>query len=286
MAATPVQQDAEVVDIERVGDYYHLTLAAPTITSQGVRPGHFVAVAVGGADSSMLLRRAFSIYRSDPQSGTLDIVFDIHGRGTAWLARARRNDVVNVVAPLGTPFTLPAEGMPCVLVAGGYGAAPMFELARQLRAGGRYVVMVLGAATRTRLFGVAEARRSADEVHVTTVDGSAGEEGLITEPLRRALQEHERVSVYACGPMGMLAAVAEAAAEVGAASQCAVEEAMACGVGVCMTCVLPVVGDDGVTRMVRSCTDGPVFDGSRVRWADVGTVPADTWGAPVSAGGH
>jgi dihydroorotate dehydrogenase electron transfer subunit len=63
-----------------------------------------------------------------------------------------------------------------------------------------------------------------------------------------------------------------------------VEESMACGVGVCMTCVLPVVGDDGVTRMVRSCTEGPVFAGDRVRWADVGTVPADTWGAP--AGGQ
>jgi dihydroorotate dehydrogenase electron transfer subunit len=60
---------------------------------------------------------------------------------------------------------------------------------------------------------------------------------------------------------------------------------MACGIGVCMTCVLPVRGADGVTRMVRSCTDGPVFKGSDVRWADVGTVPPDTLGAPV-AGGH
>ena len=61
--------------------------------------------------------------------------------------------------------------------------------------------------------------------------------------------------------------------------------AMACGVGVCMTCVLPVVGDDGVTRMLRSCVDGPVFRGDRVRWDDVGTVPADTYGAPTG-GGH
>ena len=91
--------------------------------------------------------------------------------------------------------------------------------------------------------------------------------------------------VYACGPMPMLAAVAEVAAEHGAYSQCAVEESMACGIGVCMTCVLPVVGDDGVTRMLRSCIDGPVFRGDRVRWADVGTIPA---GHPRRArgGGH
>jgi dihydroorotate dehydrogenase electron transfer subunit len=91
--------------------------------------------------------------------------------------------------------------------------------------------------------------------------------------------------VYACGPMGMLAAVSRVAAELGAWSQCAVEESMACGVGVCMTCVLPVVGEDGVTRMVRSCVEGPVFRGDLVRWDDVGTIPEGTLGAPAPIGG-
>ena len=91
--------------------------------------------------------------------------------------------------------------------------------------------------------------------------------------------------VYACGPMAMLSSVAAVAAERGAYSQCAVEEAMACGIGVCMTCVLPVIGDDGVTRMLRSCVDGPVFRGDRVRWDEVGTIPEGTLGAPVT-GGH
>jgi len=81
--------------------------------------------------------------------------------------------------------------------------------------------------------------------------------------------------------MPMLAAIAGIAQRRGIASQTAVEEAMACGVGVCMTCVLPVIGADGVTRMVRSCTEGPVFFGEDVRWADVGTVPDDCLGAPV-----
>jgi dihydroorotate dehydrogenase electron transfer subunit len=91
--------------------------------------------------------------------------------------------------------------------------------------------------------------------------------------------------VYACGPMAMLQSVAEVAAAQGAHSQCAVEEAMACGIGICMTCVLPVIGDDGVTRMLRSCVEGPVFRGDRVRWDEVGTIPADTLGAP-QVGGH
>jgi dihydroorotate dehydrogenase electron transfer subunit len=87
--------------------------------------------------------------------------------------------------------------------------------------------------------------------------------------------------VYACGPMAMLQAVTEVASNVGVTAQCAVEESMACGIGVCMTCVLPVRGEDGVTRMLRSCVDGPVFRGEQVRWDCVGTVPEDTYGAPA-----
>jgi dihydroorotate dehydrogenase electron transfer subunit len=85
--------------------------------------------------------------------------------------------------------------------------------------------------------------------------------------------------VYACGPMGMLRAVADMATNAGVPSYVAVEESMACGIGVCMTCVLPVVGEDGRTRFARSCTEGPVFGGDRVRFADVGRLTADVVGA-------
>jgi dihydroorotate dehydrogenase electron transfer subunit len=86
--------------------------------------------------------------------------------------------------------------------------------------------------------------------------------------------------IYACGPMPMLRQVTALAGRYDIPVQVAVEEAMACGVGVCMTCVLPVVGTDGITRMVRSCIDGPVFRGEQVRWDDVGTIPFDAFGAP------
>lgn len=127
-SAIPVQTDAEVLDLRRVGEYFLMTLSAPG-AADDVRPGHFVVVAVGGDDSSMLLRRAFSIYRADAAAGTIEIVFAVHGRGTAWLARRRRGDWTNIVAPLGRPFVLPTEPVACALVAGGYGAAPMFGLA-------------------------------------------------------------------------------------------------------------------------------------------------------------
>lgn len=286
---TPVQVRGEVLGTRRVGEYHQLTLVAPGVAEQ-VRPGHFVALAVGGETSANLLRRAFSVYRTQDRGvygGTVDIVFAEHGPGTRWLAQVRQHDSVDVVGPLGKPFALPKEPVPCTLVGGGYGSAPLFTLAEQLRERGCRVDFVLGAATEGRLFGVLEAKRMSQSVAVVTEDGSLGDRGRVTDVLPAVLNRTQADVVYACGPMGMLAAVSELATHFGAHSQCAVEEAMACGIGVCMTCVLPVVGDDGVTRMVRSCVDGPVFRGDAVRWNEVGTVPADTWGAPTAEGvGH
>ena len=282
-----IQVTGEVLGLRRSGEYHVLTLTAPGI-AELTRPGHFVALAVGGAESSMLLRRAFSIYSVQSRGvygGTLEIVFATHGKGTEWLAKLHRHDQVDIVGPLGRPFALPKEPVSCVLVAGGYGSAPMFSLADALRARGCRVDVVLGASTEGKLFGVLDAKRIAATLTITTDDGSLGEKGRVTDVLGSVMDRTNAEVVYACGPMAMLSSVAAVAAERGAYSQCAVEEAMACGIGVCMTCVLPVIGDDGVTRMLRSCVDGPVFRGDRVRWDEVGTIPEGTLGAPVT-GGH
>ena len=282
-----IQVTGEVLGLRRSGEYHVLTLTAPGI-AELTRPGHFVALAVGGAESSMLLRRAFSIYSVQSRGvygGTLEIVFATHGKGTEWLAKLHRHDQVDIVGPLGRPFALPKEPVSCVLVAGGYGSAPMFSLADALRARGCRVDVVLGASTEGKLFGVLDAKRIAATLTITTDDGSLGEKGRVTDVLGSVMDRTNAEVVYACGPMAMLSSVAAVAAERGAYSQCAVEEAMACGIGVCMTCVLPVIGDDGVTRMLRSCVDGPVFRGDRVRWDEVGTIPEVTLGAPVT-GGH
>jgi hypothetical protein len=98
--------------------------------------------------------------------------------------------------------------------------------------------------------------------------------------LDQVIHEARTDVIYACGPMPMLRQVTVLAGRYDIPVQAAVEEAMACGVGVCMTCVLPVIGSDGITRMARSCVDGPVFRGEQVRWDDVGTIPFDAFGAP------
>ena len=265
-----------------VGGYLHMIVDAPGVAK--VEPGHFAALAVGGPNGATLLRRAFSIHKSTPGE-TLEFIFAPHGPGTQWLATQRAGDVIDIIAPLGKPFILPKQPISCVIVAGGYGAAPMELLARELRARNCRVDVVLGAATQEKLFGVLDLKGVSDSLIVTTDDGTSGVRGRVTDVLAGVITKNNSQAVYACGPMPMLQAVAQVSQDNGAFSQCAVEESMAYGIGVCMTCVLPIIGDDGVTRMARSCVDGPVFRGDRVRWDDVDTVPSDAFGAP-RPGGH
>lgn len=284
----PLQVAGEVLSIKRVGAYQAMTVIAPGIPEL-TRPGHFLAVQVGGPESSMLLRRAFAIYDVKDRGvygGTVEFVFAVHGKGTAWLSQRRAQDKLDVVGPLGKPFRLPKSPVNVTLVGGGYGSAPLLPLATALRERGCRVDIVLGAGTGDKLFGFLDAKRMADSVAVTTDDGSVGVHGRVSDVLPGVLDKSRSDVVYACGPMAMLRAVSDLAQERGIPCQVAVEESMACGIGVCMTCVLPVVGDDGLTRMVRSCVEGPVFLGDRVRWDDVGTVPPDTVGAITAPGAH
>jgi dihydroorotate dehydrogenase electron transfer subunit len=284
----PVQdRDAEIFAVQKVGAYVQFTVVAPGIAADA-QPGQFVAVAVGGADSPMLLRRAFALYGATPSgdfAGTIQFVVAEHGPGTRWLVNRRAGEHLDVVGPLGQPFPIPSGPAPAVLVGGGYGSAPLIPLAQTLLARGSTVEMVLGAATADRLFGELIAKRLIGEVTVTTDDGSAGQAGIVTDVLDDAVQRINAEIIYACGPMPMLCAVGEVARKHAIHAQVAVEEAMACGIGVCMTCVLPVRGDDGKSRFVRSCVDGPVFDAARIRWADIGTLPPDLVGADAM-GGH
>ncbi|MGY1616334.1 dihydroorotate dehydrogenase electron transfer subunit [Geodermatophilus sp. SYSU D00691] len=273
-ANPPVQRVVEVVGRRPVAAYVELTLDAPEIAA-AAEPGQFVAFAVGGPLSAALLRRSIAI--AGTGDGRVTVVVAPHGAGSTWLAQLQPGDTVDVIGPLGRPFPLPDPGTPALLVGGGYGAAALVGLAALLAGRGSRVAAVAGAASADRLCSLDELAAAGAEVVVTTDDGSAGRQGLVTVAVDERLADAG--VVYACGPMPMLRAVAGAASARGLPSYVAVEEAMACGIGVCMTCVLPVIGADGRSRFTRSCTEGPVFGGDRVRFADVGSLPADVVGA-------
>jgi dihydroorotate dehydrogenase electron transfer subunit len=264
---SPVRELCAVLDRRRVGEYQALTLAAPQIAA-AARPGQFVHL-LAGADRATPLRRPFSIHRVEPPGGSVEVVFDVVGAGTRVLAGLRPNDVVDALGPLGRAFDPPEAPAGCVLVGGGYGTAPLFFLAAELRARGCRVDLVIGAASAGRLLDAVAAERLGHSQTVTTDDGSAGRRGLVTDPLPELLAATGAERVYACGPMPMLAAVSRVAAAAGVACQVAVEEQMACGTGICFSCVLPV-GPGTPTRMARSCLEGPVFDGTAIAWAELG----------------
>jgi len=273
-AQAPVQRVVEVLARRPVNAYVELSLAAPEIAERA-EPGQFVAFAIGGPTSALLLRRSIAI--SGAGDDVVTVVVAPHGPGSTWLAGLQPGQSVDVVGPLGRPFPAAPAGSRALLVGGGYGAAALVGLAARLREQGHEVDAVAGAAGADRLCSVAELEQVADRVEVTTDDGSAGRQGMVTLAVDELLPGAG--IVYACGPMPMLRAVADAATARGVPSYVAVEESMACGIGVCMTCVLPVVGEDGRTRFSRSCTEGPVFGGDRVRFADVGKLPYDVVGA-------
>ena len=250
--------------------------------AQYSRPGNFVAIAVGGLNSSMILRRAFAIYRVNEKSatgGTLELVVAAHGSGSRWLSERSIGEKVDLVGPLGTSFGIPTEPVNTLLVGGGYGSAPLFGLAEILKSRTCRVDVVIGASTAGKIYAPLDGKRSVSSMTITTEDGSAGSRGKVTDFLPEIIERFNIEVVYSCGPMGMLKAVNEVTEKYQIVHQCAVEESMACGIGVCMTCVIPLRGADGIIRMSRSCIEGPVVDGSSVIWSEPRTIPEGTLGA-------
>jgi dihydroorotate dehydrogenase electron transfer subunit len=262
------RQKCEVLSVKRWGAYHSITLVAPEIADDA-KPGQFVEIGVPHG-REFLLRRPFSIHQASRKggwAGTLEIAFTTVGPGTRWLTEIEAHDFLDVVGPLGRPFPYPAQPKSCLLVGGGYGAAPLYFLAQELRSRGKRVDMIVGARDQERVFKAVEAKRLSVQVSLTTEDGSLGERGKVTDVLPGMITRCETEVVYACGPNPMLRAVAEYCAEQGLATQVALEELMACGIGVCWTCVVPVIRRDGSGwDYLRSCVDGPVFSGARVWW--------------------
>jgi len=261
-----------IVSNKKVGQYHQIIINVGDLAGL-CKPGNFVAINVGGDTSSMILRRAFAISRVAVNStlgGTMELIVAPHGQGSRWLCAQGEGVILDIVAPLGTAFGIPTEPVSVLLVGGGYGSAPLFGLAEVLNARGCRVDMLLGASTASKIYAPMEGKRAVNSMRIYTEDGSMGQAGRVTDPIPEIIRDLDVAVVYSCGPMAMLSAITMITNSLSVVHQCAVEEAMACGIGVCMTCVLPVENEDGTVSMLRSCIDGPVMDGSKVQWSLVG----------------
>jgi dihydroorotate dehydrogenase electron transfer subunit len=268
---------AEILNVRRAGVYHSLTLVAPEIAERA-RPGQFVSVAMP-EDRRLVLRRHFSVHQASRRggwAGTLEFVVDPRGAGSSWLGEARAHQFLDVIGPMGKAFAYPQKLDTCLLVGDGHGAAPILFLAQELRARGKRVDMIVSASSEDRVFKPIEAKRVSQTISIVTRDGSLGEQGRVADVLPRVVEETRAQVVYAAGPRQTLRSVADLCLERRIPSQVAVEESMACGLGMCFTCVVPVIRKDGSGYdNVRSCVDGPVFNTARVFWDRwMGDVPS------------
>ncbi len=222
------------------------------------QPGQFVMVGIPG--NAVFLRRPFGI--AGLEQGVAEICYKIVGRGTTALTQARVGDPISITGPCGRGFEMPTPGQVAMLVAGGYGIGPILGLARKLVAAQHEVHLYYGAKTSKDLLYRSELAQCGAKVVLTTDDGSEGVKGFVTERLSQDLALKKTPALFACGPDGMLHAVAKLALANTIPAQVSTEAYMACGIGVCNGCVC--TAHDG--RFVRTCCEGPVFWVEQLKW--------------------
>ena len=229
------------------------------------KPGQFAHIKCGD-DQSFILRRPFSIHRLLGR-GAFEILFEVRGKGTAFLSQEPLRAQLDVIGPLGHGFAVKEGLKKAVLVAGGLGIAPLMFLAEDFARRQVKTYVLLGAATKERLLYLIDLKRMTRKVFAATEDGSFGHKGVVTDLLPRALAEAQAEQVFACGPPKMLKRVAEVCEDEKVDCQVSVERRMACGIGACLSCVCGI-RLDGETDYKRACVEGPVFNAKDVVWEE------------------
>ena len=216
-------------------------------TSAITAPGQFVNIKLEG----MFLRRPISV--CDVEGDRLTIIYKVVGKGTEVMSRMSCGQL-DILTGLGNGYDLTVSGDKPVLLGGGVGVPPMYKLARELIAQGKKVTVILGFNTKNEIFYEEEFKNLGAEVIVTTVDGSCGIRGFVTD----ALKDIDYAYFYTCGPEPMLKAVYRASVTSG---QMSFEERMGCGFGACMGCSCKTL-----TGYKRICKEGPVMRKEEILW--------------------
>ena len=259
------QEEAEILANRNVqGGYFRLDLRTSHIAGE-VTPGQFVHVRIPLL-SQRILRRPFSVFDVDADSGRLSIIYKVVGEGPDQLSRGGVGTAVSVLGPLGRGFTLPGAAEPSLIVAGGYGCAATYLLAKRSSV---RPCCLFGARSAADLLLVDEFRTLGCDVRIATDDGSSGHRGMVTELLSGLLPELSAGAwrIFACGPNPMLRAVSRIVVPAGLTAEISLDHAMCCGVGACFACVVKRRADNAEGwEYVRTCTDGPVFPAADAVW--------------------
>ena len=230
-----VLKGAELVNYATQGQFLHLKV------SEGTDP---------------LLRRPISIAKIDKEKGELTVIYRAEGKGTSMLALKQAGEEVSVLGPLGNGFSLNGtkQGEVAILIGGGIGVPPLYELSLQLVSAGVKVIHVLGFAGSDDVF-YEEKFTKLGETYVATMDGTYGEAGTVIDVIDKKGLSFD--TIYSCGPTPMLKAIEKSFPEK--KGFLSLEERMGCGIGACFACVCHVKNDPTRNAYKKICTDGPVF---------------------------
>lgn len=270
---------AEIVEnVELATGTWRIRLLCPQLAAR-ITPGQFIMLRLAGSDDP-LLGRPLAMYEvildAAGKPWALDVVYLVVGKMTGRLARVRAQERIDVWGPLGNGFS-PQPVDHLIMVAGGIGQTPLLALGQEALGRRSYgsgsrptgwaqrVTLCYGARSARLLAGVEDFRAAQIEVRIATDDGTAGHHGLVTEliePLVR--QSAGSCRIVCCGPEAMMKATAHLARQLAIPCQVSLETPMACGMGICFSCVAKVRESDGSWDYRRTCIEGPVFDAEKL----------------------
>lgn len=281
LAEHAVQRTAEIIEnVQLARDTWRVRFHFPELARR-ITPGQFVMLRLAGYNDP-LLGRPLAMYDviagEDGQPRDVDVVYLVKGKMTSRLGNFLPGQQLDVWGPLGNGF-LPCPTDHLIMVAGGIGQTPFLALAKEYLGQARFgtqqrevprarrVTFCYGARNEAYFAGVEEFAALGVEVRLATDDGSRGQKGFVTDLLRQVLREGDgSPRIVCCGPEPMMEAVAHIAAEQNVPCQVSLETPMACGVGICFTCVARIREPDGTSDYRRTCVEGPVFEAACIEW--------------------
>ena len=253
----------EILQVRKHGPFCELQALG---VSEPSSPGQFYMLKGEDWNGNPLLPRPISVMDEDFKAGKVSFLIKDLGTGSRMLTEMKAGDKLGATGPLGKPFPTEkaSKGGEVLLIGGGVGVPPLYYLAKKLVAAGSKPVFIEGAKNHGELLLLDEIENLGIEPVVATEDGSAGIKGLATD----AAKDHSATAdtVYACGPYGMLRAVARLFDNGRTKCFVSLEERMACGYGVCLGCAVEIRTSANETRFDRVCVEGPVFDSRVVVW--------------------
>jgi dihydroorotate dehydrogenase electron transfer subunit len=276
-----VLRTSVIENVQLARDTWRVRFAAPDIARQLV-PGQFLMLRLAdGTDP--LLGRPFAFYQiindASGQPWAIDVVYLVVGKLTSRLATCKANTPLDIWGPLGNGFAVPVVEE-LIIVAGGIGQTPFLAVAQEALGQATFgtnarhvnqrpnVTILYGARNASYLAGVSDFEKTGAKVRISTDDGSAGQHGRVTDLLKETLaatMDRTR-QVYCCGPEKMMEAVAQITSAAQVPCQVSLETPMACGIGICFSCVTPIKQETGGWDYRRTCVEGPVFDAESIVW--------------------